>query len=189
MEMKNSMYAQLLLAVVVLGVANAASKSKEDRCTDPKGIVLRCYSQNEGPLLPTGSGTFKIIDNSGCEVGFVQALNLPTGLEQKWVTKYGTVEAKFQPGSSVRFTTPITPEVVQAFPSVASYLGTDAEVWTFSADHDKCNPASVRFLEGSGSFKKINYVEVRCVFLVLKDANGVPYLDRCIGCYWLLGRK
>lgn len=189
MKMKNSMYAQLLLAVVVLGVTNAASKSKEDTCTAPKGVVLRCYAQNEGPLLPTGTGKFKIVDNSGCEVGYTQTLNGPTGLEQKWVTKDGTLEAKFQPGVPVRFTTPITPAVVKAFPTVAPYLGTDAELWIFAADYNKCDLESVIFLKGSGAFKKTNYVEIRCVFLVLKDSNGVPYFDRCIGCYWLLGRK
>lgn len=188
--MKKMMYTQLLLAVIALSVVNAASKHKEDKCTPSRGTILRCYAKNEGPLLPTGSGKFRIVDEYGSEVGFTETLNSPTGLEQKWVTKDGCVEAKFQPGVPVRSTTPITPAVVRAFPTVAPYLGTDAELWIFAADYNKCDSASVLSLNGSGAYKNINYVEIRCVFLVLKDATtGAPYFDRCIGCYWLLGRK
>ncbi len=174
-----------LIAVpsIVMGSTSCSSSSSSSSdCTAPHGITLRCYSDNEGPLFPTGSGTFPIVDDTGCKIGYTEAISGNT-FKQKWVVKDGKMEFELAPDSVLFSSTPIADALV-AFPELAPYAisNPDAEVWVFSGDHFK-NASNTLYWKGSGRFKKCDRIEVRCVFLVFHQ-NSTPYIKKCVGCHW-----
>lgn len=175
---------QAFMTVIVPATLSASKEcsSSSDRCTAPHGITLRCYSDNQGPLFPTGSGTFSIVDDTGCKIGYTKAINNDT-FKQKWVTKRGKMEFELAPDSTLFSSTPISDALV-AFPELAPYAlsNPDAEVWVFSGDHSK-NADNTLYWKGTGCFKKCDYIEVRCVFLAFYQGS-TPYIKKCVGCHW-----
>ncbi len=171
-----------LLALVLYLFAATSLYADTCTCDAPNGVTLRSYSDNEGPLFPPGSGTFSIVDHTGCKVGYTKVIGAST-FSQKWVTKIGKMEFELTPNSTLFSSFPIRDSLV-AFPELAPYAITypDAEVWIFSGNHYK-DGANVLAWKGTGSFKKCTYIEVRCVFLVISP-NSVPYIKKCVGCHW-----
>lgn len=183
----NTFTRYLALGLLALSSTLLASKSSAEKCCAPKGTTYRCYSENEGPISPPGSGTFELVDETGCNVGYTTAINSTT-FKQEWVTKKGKMEIEIAAGLSLFSATPIA-SAVAAFPELAPYVTTnpDAQVWVFVGDREKDN-SNTFYWKGTGEFKKCNFIEVRCVFLTLFE-NNQPYLHKCVGCHWTFNQK
>ena len=183
----NKITRYICLGLLAVSSMVAASHTSSDACDAPKGKTYRCYSENQGPIYPPGSGTFTIVDEKGCNVGYTTA-STASNFKQKWVTEKGTMKIEIGQGATLFSSTPIQ-DAVTAFPEVAPYLTTnpDAEVWVFVGNHEK-DAATTLAWKGTGEFKKCNLIEVRCVFLTLFE-NGTPYLHKCLGCYWTFNKS
>ncbi len=173
----------LRLALQLLAVLMIPSMLFADcKCDAPKGSTLRCYSINERSLSPPGRSKFSIVDHTGCKVGYTEAI-LSNTFTERWVTKDGKLEIEFTEDNALLSTFAIQ-DAVDAFPEAAAYVisNPDAQVWVFTGNHHKDDP-NVLSWKAKGDFKKCDYVEVRCAFVVL-NLDTVPYFKQCLGCHW-----
>ncbi len=180
--------AQSLLATVI----RTESDRAQDRgccnkiCVEPKGTVYRGY----GPNLTPGGNIFvkcNMFNNKGCQVGYVTSSSTsnPNTAEHTFVlNKGGKLDVVFTRNSDILSVIPVDADAVMAFPEAAPYLDNpDAVIWLLDGNHS-INDAGTVSWQATGSLKKVNYVEVRCVYLVL---NGT--IIQCLGCHWTLARK
>lgn len=196
---KRSLLAAHLLILASTGSAFAKEKAGKESldhtqpCLEvPKGISLRGYGKNIA-TDPRAYLKCLAFNDQGCLEGFVESLSGSidpvTAADHRFVVKDGCLEVTFKVNTDLLYQVPVDCAAIAAFPEVAPYVCVpDAQLWIFSGNHSKCDLGTLAW-KGQGSLKHANYVEVRCVFLVLPGENQTPRVEKCLGCHWFIGRK
>jgi hypothetical protein len=175
--------AMLAMLISMQQPLSASTHSSCD-CTAPEGHLYRGY----GPNLARGSGALAkcpLFNQQGCEVG--RTVTYAVGedaVRHEWSLKDGST-LKIEILNGVTYFSPVDDAVVSSFPELASYLNNpNAGLLSFESNHSKHGDPAIVQWNGTGSFKKVNYIEFRCVYLTL---NG--NITECLGCHWFIGKK
>lgn len=200
MLIKKSILAVLILQLVCSSSVFAKSDSSLDclargGCCKvgpaPRGYTYRCYGDNlkkcDQPLAVVKQ---RLFDNYGVKVGYEQSsmTNDPAVSSHVWVLDCGDkLFVEFRNDADIMINMPVDATIVASFPELAPYLGNpNASVTFFIGNHYKENDPGTIVWNGTGVFKNTNYVEVRCVFLVMTE-NNVPDIVQSLGCHYFLG--
>ncbi len=171
-----------------LSAKHHCSSESSDRCTAPKGQLFRGY----GPNITPGGDIFircALFNDEGCPVGTISdsLTSDPNVFNHKFVLNDGGVldmSATFESGVFSDF--PIDTTTITAFPETAPYYGypmSSAFIRVLAGNNSKGGPGVVSW-HTKGSLKKVNYLEVRCVYLFLNNQ-----VIQCLGCHYFMGRK
>lgn len=186
MKIKSLLVGLTAMLTMLIGMQQplSASKHSSSDCSAPKGHLYRGY----GPNLTGESGALAkcpLFNDQGSEVGCTATY--PVGqdaVRHEWKLKDGSkLVAEISNGLS--YFSPVDEAVVSSFPELAAYLNNpNAALLSFESNHSKNGDPAVIQWQGTGSFKKVNYIEFRCVYLTL-GGNIVE----CLGCHWFIGKK
>ena len=162
------------------------SASNNSGCyyTIPIGQLYRGY----GPNLTADSGAIAkcpLFNDQGHKIGCTATYAVgEAAVRHEWSLKDGS-KLKVEISNGLSYFSPVDEAVVSSFPELAQYLNNpNAGLLSFESNHSKKGDPAVIQWHGTGSFKNVNYIEFRYVYLTLYDN-----IDQCLGCHWFIGKK